>query len=493
MNMKKYLYVLVLGLLIAAGGYRCSVDPLASGGGTETGNPDVVAGARFAFELVDAGDKWRPEYYLDSGRTILDPARLVDNKAEFLAKKQATQDTVIGDSVILQDTIIIRNTLIDYDTIVRLDTIPLVDTLIERFTKHDSIEVISDGDTTLTILSKLVTDSVYVNDTAITADTFVYADTLYFTDTIVTVDTLVIRGDTLSRNRGGQTNDYSKLTGGSSLEPVYSVTTTYDGLFYDSVVGYQTKIENAPAHATAPKPGQMANMLDPSGYQVTSLTGLSSITRQFTAGHGNSHFERYDDADGDGLLAQAVFPQTPRASWFMRRIGGNEICSATVVFGRGNDNLFHQTADNVITSLVRHARLANTAQEAVYQLDTAFGSSGSMVLSLIERLPDTLEHIGIDYAIDMSSAGNPAHDTLSAIQARLHFRSSFLRSITFEIIPQEPVLPGGRITTALISIAVELASGEKGIMKGGMIDNTNGVLYGTYVKNLEEIDISQRR
>lgn len=165
---------------IALGIVQCGLSPLC-GGGTETGNPGMIACAHAVFAEVDSADRWSIAGYLPGGEQQLDPDCLLAQKPIAPLGKSAasSQDTLM----IVRDSNIIIITVARYDTVTVIDTLYNNVTVVRNAPVYDTVfPAAQSADSSMVIAERIVPDTIRTIDTVVNSNIQVVPerDTAYF-------------------------------------------------------------------------------------------------------------------------------------------------------------------------------------------------------------------------------------------------------------------------------------------------------------------------
>jgi len=469
----------------------CSLGPVA-GGGTETGNPEVVACARAAFAAMNADSQWMPEHYLPGGVQKLDPALLIpastrEKLAVPLGKAQARIDTVVNDThyVYIDDTLLVR------DTVIRTDTQYVNDTLISTRLVDDTIVETDSGDTSRYVLQRIVNDTVLVADTLVLRDTTVNVDTMLYRDTLALPDTSAdwsINGGTLVP---ATYVDSSKLVRLRDMRP--SVTWLVDSIYLNPPASENDSMNIAPVYlvmmdiAGARGPDTQSRTIDVSPGNYSVIPGLGryqSLSKRYSTPSGYAVSEAYADRDGDGLLFIALPALVPAARYDCAITSPALDQSGSFDFCAGADRNFGTIDGNAISVFGRTTQSDDITEQAHYARDTASTSWQRMALSLAQAYSrDSVENITVRYLISRGDDSlGLADDRLLGVRETIAYRTGFLLRIDLAIDLTPPAARGELPRAGALDFIVTMRNGDSGSMTGGSIDLSAGTVRGEYRK-----------
>ena len=433
---------IILVCLLALITNQCSIDPVSSGG-TETGNPGVMACAAALFQLSDTTDVWLPSYYLIGGDAQLDPG--------YTSQAPST-GTLSKRSASLSDSLrIITQT----DTVISIDTVMLHDTLYTTRTRTDTItDTLEWG-----INHRLEQNRII--DTTIVFDTVVVYDTSYFSR----VDTVPEAEKTSNPEKSG---NIFVIVGNRDIP---TVSDTGGSMSID--MGYGTPYEVNPSNLTI--------------YSDTSLVWTSRNTEV----NGLKINEIYSDGDGDSLLFLS------RSTLIQKSILSGSYNSAKtatqlkVLFDAGKDKKFYQTADNRIYSLRRTRTTDSIRVEDVAYLPDLTDETADSVDLIVKKsfAKDSLAQVVTrfvqsTYDTEMGHHGNRLK---SVFQSRT-YRFGALKELEIKFVPCGPLKEGEKLGCGSLFARFDYGKGCSGELDA-VVDFTTGKMTGTYIENRQNYNV----
>ncbi len=456
-------YRLSLMFLVAAlTSMRCAnlaFDP-NSGGGTDTGNPGMLACSRAVFDEVDSCGQWSPAAYLPGGEQQLNPTAYLSGTPKIPLGKTIATDTIAPDSGN------ILNIRFSVDTIILIDSVFVRDTVLKDLIIWDTLH--PDAQTAVIVESKKV-DSIIVIDTVVKNDTMLAPrlDTTFIqlvdsANAPITIVKDTIAGTTqIVYLNNGQPRIYTPITNVS----------------YDLAAGQVSYF--VMGRASAPM------ICITSNFSLKSDSGNVQMART-SAVSGTAVYEEYSDADGDGYLFKAAGWTSLRSKFLGIYASGGLRTTLTVVFDAGADRLFPTTADNRILSLSRMRSLdGKTVDKTTYTIPAVDSTLDSAIL-VRERYPETgavLDVITRYRCITGQDGMNHRQNRLAAVTKHISFRNGTVRTLEVEITPDSPVnafLPccGSGLVTGRIYYGTIFAG-----TFDGRIDMASRTMSGVYTEN----------
>jgi len=478
---------LIIAGIIAALFSGCSLGPVA-GGGTETGNPEIVACASAAFGIMAADSQWIPEYYLPGGTGKLDPATLIPATVRSqlpapLGKTASRIDTVING----MRYVYINDTLIMQDTVIRPDINFVKDTLVVSRNVADTIVDSASGDRY--VAERVVTDTIFVidtlvlHDTTVTIDTMLYRDTLMFADTSQAAPVTLIDSTKLVR-----LSDMRNTTAWR-IDSVFVAPDQAAPAPKDSSLPVQPSYAIYYSVAGAPSNGldqssQTINVPAENYFVIQTPGKYRSLSRRFTTSAGVTGSELYADRDGDSLLFTALPLQVPAVRYTCDLSSSAIAQSGTYDFNAGPDRSFATVNGNIICGLNRFSRSGAMQENVSYAHDSTDVLREHMVLALGQiYASDSVETLTVRYEISGGSDSlGLADDRLLAIRESIAYRTGFLSRIDLVIRPDLPLSRGQKAQHGIVSFSVLLRNGDYGTMDNGIIDLRTGTISGIYRK-----------